>query len=58
MVKDSAGPVQLVPWYSKVGVTVRFAVTGALVLFTELKAAMFPVPLALSPMLVLSLVHA
>ena len=43
--------------FVKVGVTVIVAVTGAVPVFTPTKEAMSPVPLAASPIEVLSLVQ-
>ena len=53
MVKVSGVPVQPLA----VGVTVMVALMGALVVLVAVKAAIFPDPLAASPMAVLSLVQ-
>ena len=57
MVKLIEGPVQLTPPFVKIGVTVIVAVTGALVLLMAVKAAILPVPDAVSPIDVLLLVQ-
>ena len=58
MVNVVDGPAQLTPPLVKVGVTVIVAVTGAVPLFTAVKAAIFPVPLAAKPIDVFVLVQA
>ena len=55
MVKVFAGPLQLTPPLVKVGVTTMVATTGAIPVFTAVKLAMLPVPLAARPMLVVEL---
>ena len=49
MVKVMGVPVQLTAPLVYVGVTVIVATTGAVVTFTAVKLAIFPVPLAASP---------
>ena len=51
------GPVQLLPPFVKVGVTVIVANIGLVVLFTGVKTGIFPVPKAPSPIPKVSLVH-
>jgi len=53
MVKLPVGPTQALA----VGVTVMVAVTGTLLAFNPLKAAMFPLPEAAKPMEGVLLVH-
>jgi hypothetical protein len=55
MVKVLVGPEQVTAPPKYFGVTVMVAVTGVIPLLTAANAAMGPVPLAASPMLVVSL---
>ena len=55
---DCVLPEQLTPPFVKVGVAITVAVTGAVPIFTPLKDAMLPEPLAASPMLVVLFVQA
>jgi hypothetical protein len=57
MVKVLGVPSQLTPPLVKVGVTVMVATTGAVPVFTALKAPMLPVPEASNPIAVLSLIQ-
>ena len=57
IVNVSEGPVQLVPPFAKVGVTVIVAIIGLVVLFTGVKTAIVPVPEAPKPMLGVSFVQ-
>ena len=50
MSKDMGDPVQVNPVPVKAGVAVMVAVTGAFVVFSAVKAAMSPVPVAARPM--------
>ena len=58
IVKVFDGPLQLVPPFVKVGVTVIVATTGAVPVFEAVNEAMLPVPEAARPMLVTSFVQA
>ena len=55
--KGVAGPVQLTPPFSNIGVTVIVAITGFVPLFIAVKAGMFPVPEAAKPIEVKSFVQ-
>lgn len=57
IVNVTGAPVQLTPPLVYVGVTVMVAVTEVLPLLMAVKAAMFPAPVALRPMLLLLLVQ-
>ena len=52
-----AGPIQFVPPFAKVGVTVIVAVIGLVVLFIGVKIGIFPVPEVAKPIPVVSLVQ-
>ena len=58
MVKVFDDPVQDTPAFVKVGVTTMVAITGDVPVLMAVKALIFPVPLEVRPMLVLSFVHA
>ena len=58
MVKVFAGPSQLTEPLVNVGVTTMVATTGAVPVFTAVKEAISPLPLAASPMLVVVFVQA
>ena len=58
MVNVFVGPVQLTPPLVNVGVTTMVAITGQVPLLTAVNEAMFPVPEAARPMLVVLLVQA
>lgn len=51
------GPVQLIPPFSKVGVTVIVVLIGALVLLIAVKTDRFPLPGVVNPTAALLLVH-
>jgi len=55
--KGVAGPVQLTPPFSNVGVTVIVAITGLVPVLIAVKAGMFPVPEAAKPIEVKSFVQ-
>ena len=55
--KGVAGPVQLTPPFSNIGVTVIVAITGFVPLFIAVKAEMFPLPEAAKPIEVKSFVQ-
>ena len=57
MVKVCDVPPQLIPALVNVGVTVMVATTGAVVVLIVVKDAIFPLPPAERPMLVLLLLH-
>ena len=52
-----AGPVQLTPPFSNVGVTVIVAITGLVPVLIAVKAGMFPLPEAANPIEVKSFVQ-
>ena len=58
IVKVCAVPEQLTPPFVKVGVTVMVAVTGDVPVLIALNDAIFPVPFAARPIVVLLFVHA
>ena len=55
--KGIAGPVQLTPPFSNVGVTVIVAITGLVPVLMAVKAGIFPIPEAAKPIEVKSLVQ-
>ena len=55
--KGVAGPVQLTPPFSNIGVTVIVAITGFVPVLIDVKAGMFPVPEAAKPIEVKSFVQ-
>ena len=57
IVKVREAPIQVIEPFSKNGVTMIVAITGAVPLFMAVKGVMFPVPLAPRPMLVVLFVH-
>ena len=56
--KVLVGPTQDVPPFVKVGVTTTVAITGNVPGLIPVKAAISPVPVAASPILVVLFVHA
>ena len=58
IVKVLVGPVQGTPPFVNVGVTTMVATTGEVPVFTAVKAAMFPIPDAKSPIPGVSFVQA
>ena len=52
MVKSSGVPEQITPPFSKLGVTVMVAVTGAFVVLVAWKEVICPLPVAPSPIVV------
>ena len=58
MVKVFVGPAHETLPFVKVGVTTMVATTGEVPVFTAVKAAIFPEPLAARPIEVASFVHA
>ena len=55
--KGVAGPVQLTPPFSNVGVTVIVAITGLVPVLIAVKAGIFPLPDAANPIEVKSFVQ-